>query len=178
MVRKHEAELNSVKSNDAYKALLKEIADAKQIKDQVETEIIEIMLQIDQANLDLKKFEADIKTIQGHLESQIQQKEGEIKKTEGLLEQEKAKREQFSSGISKDFLSRYDYIRTKKKTFAIAKIEGETCSGCNTSLTQSLINEARKGKELVMCESCSRILYLESGVESSQIRDETKISGS
>jgi hypothetical protein len=30
----------------------------------------------------------------------------------------------------------------------------------NTILTQVLINEARKGKEITVCESCSRILYI------------------
>lgn len=158
-IKKNEKELNSVKSNEAYKALLSEIETAKKQKEQIEDEILNIMIETDQTNKDLKNFETEMKQKQGQIESEIREKEEELKKIGGLLEEENKKRKEFSAQIPKDIFSRYDFIRNRKKTFAIALIVGENCSGCNTLLTQSTINEVRKGRELVVCDSCSRILF-------------------
>jgi uncharacterized protein len=157
-VKKNEKELNSVKSNEAYKGLLTEIDAAKKQKEQTEDEILTIMLELDQVNKELKGFEVDIKQKQQKIENEIKEKEEEIKKIQGLLEDESKKRNEFAVQIPKDIFTRYDFIRNRKKTFAIATIVGENCSGCHTLLTQSTINEVRKGKELVVCDSCARIL--------------------
>lgn len=158
-IKKNEKELNSVKSNDAYKALLREIESAKKQKEQIEDEILNIMLETDQVSKELKNFEAESKQKQQKIESEIKEKEEEIKKISGFLEEENKKRNEFAVQIPKDSFARYDFIRNRKRTFAIASIIGENCSGCNTLLTQSTINEVRKGKELVLCDSCSRILF-------------------
>ncbi len=158
-VAKHEKELNSLKSNEAYKAMLGEIEAAKRKKVELEDEILNVMEQFDAITKELKAAEIESKKVQQELDAVIKGLEGKAAQLKGELDAEQKKREAFIPQVNKDLLIKYDFIRTKKKSSAVAQIKGDSCGGCNTGLTQSAINEVRKGKDLVICESCSRILY-------------------
>lgn len=168
LIRKHEKELNSIKSNEAYKALLNEIGLTQKQKSLIEDEILTLMEENDQVSVELKERENETKNNRQKLEFEIRDLEGQIEKTKMLLDTEIKKRESFVDSLPKDSLSKYDYIRQRKRRVVIVSIEGDTCSGCNTTLTQSVMNEVKKEKEIVVCDSCSRILYMrESEIPSS-----------
>lgn len=158
-IAKHEKALNSLKSNEAYKAMLGEIDLARKTKSEFEDGILTLMEDFDLHSKELKAAEAEAKKAQGTIEVEIRVLEEKAGTLKGELEIELKKREAFAPSVQADLLSRYDFIRTRKKSRAIAPIAGESCSGCNTNLTPSTINEVRKGKDLVTCESCSRILF-------------------
>jgi len=164
-IRKHEMELSAVKSNEAYKALLSEIEAAKNQKSKIEDDILNLMVETDLAAGKIKEDEAASKLRQQKLEAEIRECEAGIEKVKGALESEIKKREGFAPQVPGDVLSRYDYIRLKKKSLALAAILGESCGGCNTILTQTVMNEVKKGRDLVICESCSRILYIPGGLK-------------
>jgi predicted nucleic acid-binding Zn-ribbon protein len=52
-------------------------------------------------------------------------------------------------------------VRKNRGKTAIAKIDGEFCGECNMKLRPQVINEARLKENVVICESCQRILYTE-----------------
>src|SRR6266403_5228479 len=70
-IRKHSTELNAVKTNDAYRALLGEIEKAKEEKSRLEDQILQIMEQSDQAARVWKEKEAASKTDEAALLKQI-----------------------------------------------------------------------------------------------------------
>jgi uncharacterized protein len=158
-VAKHEKELNSLKSNESYKAMLGEIEAAKREKTRIEDEILILMEEFETHSKELKNTEAESKKVQAEFEASIKTLEGKANQLKAELETENKKREAFIPQVSQEILSRYDFIRTKKKSSAIAPIANGCCTGCNTNLTPSTINEVRKGRDLIICESCSRILF-------------------
>ena len=158
-IAKHEKELNTLKSNESYKAMLGEIDLAKNKKSEIEDQILNLMEEYDKRSGELKAMDAENRKIQADLEKEIKALEEKTVKLKSDLDAEFKRREAFVPAVRSDLLTRYDFIRTKKKSNAIAPITGESCSGCNTNLTPSILNEVRKGKELIICESCSRILY-------------------
>lgn len=159
-IKKHEGELNSLKSNESYRAMLSEIETLRSQKSAIEDEILNLMVETDQAAAELKNLEAQGKKIESGYEAEIRDIEGRIGNVQAALSQEEGKRSQFLHQLPKDLLSSYEYIRERKKGIAIVTISGECCNGCNQTLTPNTINQARKGKELVRCDSCSRILYV------------------
>src|SRR5882724_1227838 len=78
-VRKHSTELNSVKTNEAYRALLGEIDKAKEGKSALEDQILQVMEQIDQANKSWKEKEAGYKGNEAGLMRQISDLEAKQK---------------------------------------------------------------------------------------------------
>lgn len=71
----------------------------------------------------------------------------------------KARRAEAAKGVDSELLAKYNALRSNKKV-PLAKLEGSTCTGCNMMLPSAIVSRVTSGKELVECENCSRILYI------------------
>jgi len=81
-------------------------------------------------------------------------------KNAALLAETNKTRKEIIERIPKDLLETYNYISANKEGRALAEVIGEACGGCFISLPPQVINEIRKGDQIIRCFSCSRILYL------------------
>jgi len=163
-IRKHSTELNAVKTNDAYRALLGEIEKAKEEKSRLEDQILQLMEQSDQAVRVWKEKEAASKSDEVVLHKQISDWEAKQKELEQTIAAKEAEREQAFSGLPKNLADSYKKLRTGYRGAAVVPIRKEQCSGCHMKVSQNLINEVRRGQKLMTCESCSRIVYLEEAI--------------
>jgi len=166
-IRKHSAELNAVKTNEAYRALLGEIDKAKQATSSLEDQILQAMEQIDQANKTWKEKEAGFKASESGLLKQISDLEARQKELQETLVAKQAERETAFAALPKSLSGPYDKIRKGKRGAPIVPIRNEQCSGCHMKVSQNSINEVRRGLKMITCESCSRIIYLEETVAAS-----------
>jgi len=158
-IKKHNMELNSIKSNDAYKALLAEIAKAKNDKSALENEILELMDLVEKESAQIKEEEKKLKTKDVEIQANIGRIQNELKQVEEQIAVLEKERNEFSVTIPKDILSRYDYIRESRGGVAIVPVEGSDCGGCHIVLRPQIINDVCKGQDFITCDSCSRILY-------------------
>lgn len=158
-IRKHSAELNAVKSNDAYKALLSEIDGAKKGKSALENEILDIMEGIEKEALVIKENEKLLKAKEGESASRIAALQEELKKIEAEIAHLEAERKVFGETIPRELISRYEDIRESRGGCAIVPIDGENCGGCQMVLRPQVINDVCKNSDIVVCDSCSRILF-------------------
>jgi len=161
-VRKHSTELNSVKTNEAYRALMGEIEKAKQEKSILEDQILQNMEQTDQAQRVWKEKETGAKSHESGLLAQISEWEAKQKALEQALTGKVAERDQALAALPKNLAEQYGRLRGGKRTgAAVVPIRNEQCTGCHMKLSQNIINEVRRGQKLMSCENCSRIVYLE-----------------
>lgn len=160
-IRKHTGELNSVKSNDAYKALLTEIETAKKEKAAAEDRILEIMELQDNLQKDLKEREKTLDADKAALAKQVDVLDAEEKELDGRLAAKQAERDAAVQSVPANALQRYEGVRRGRSTFAVlAAVKDLTCQGCRTRIPADVVNNVMKGKEIVSCESCSRILFI------------------
>jgi predicted nucleic acid-binding Zn-ribbon protein len=161
-IRKHSTELNAVKTNEAYRALLGEIEKAKQVQSELEDQILQLMEQIDQANKSWKEKESSFKNNEAGLLKQISDWEARQKELEETLAAKRGERETAMSALPKNLAEQYNKLRNGKHVkAAVVPIRSEQCAGCHMKVSQNLINEVRRGQKIMTCESCSRIVYLE-----------------
>ncbi len=159
LIRKHSSELNAIKSNDSYRALLTEIDNDKKEKNALENQILDVMEAIEKEGLVIKENEKVLKSKEAESASKIVSLQEEQKKIEGELAVFEAQRNEFAGQLPIDLLSKYDYIRESRQGVAVVPVEGENCGGCHMTLRPAIINDVCKHKDLVMCDSCSRILF-------------------
>lgn len=151
--------MNAIKTNDAYKALLSEIDKCKQVVQVLEDEILEIMDKVDKENLRLKQTDENFKHNEAEVKSKTEALKKELEQLKKDISVKEAERAEFAKKVSESLLVRYEYIRESKQGLAIVPVEGENCGGCSITLRPQTINEVCKAQELVVCDSCSRILY-------------------
>ena len=159
-IRKYEAQSSLVKTNEEYRALIKEIEELKKGNKPLEDKILDVMEKQEEAGHDLVAHDASLKDEEGKLKAQ----EIEMaKETEGMrahLDQIKKEREGLLAGVKPELLERYDMIFENKDDYAIVTIEHGACGGCHMAIIPQVMNEVKRGHELVMCENCGRILFL------------------
>jgi predicted nucleic acid-binding Zn-ribbon protein len=160
-IRKHEGDLFQIKNNKEYTALKQEIESIKADVSLLEDAIITLLDQIEAAQ---SRCEEEKKLFEAEKQSTDKEKES-IKSEEKVLDQRlselSAKRAEFLKEVDANILPRYQRILENRGKVAITKIDGEFCGECNMTLRPQIINEAQLRKNLVFCENCGRMLYVE-----------------
>lgn len=158
-IKKHQGELNAVKTNEAFKALLKEIDDAKAAVGELETGILELMEEIDAAAKEVKAAKADLDRANEENGKRVKVLEDEKVVLEAKLKEEDAKRAAMTEGLSAGVLEFYEKTRERRGGVAMAEIKGESCEVCHLKQPPHTLVDIKKAAEIVTCESCQRILY-------------------
>lgn len=151
--------LMEIKDNIEYKAMLKEIAFKEDRKDQKETEILELLDQIETRSSDLVSLEKEIAGRQEVLEAMRVEVQAEISQHLEKLQEFQARRDEIQRLIPKQLLKKYDFIREKRQGVAIAEVRGGVCQACHMNLPPQKFIELQMDKELMACPHCQRIIY-------------------
>ncbi|MDR2772223.1 MAG: C4-type zinc ribbon domain-containing protein [Elusimicrobiota bacterium] len=157
-INKRSVELNSVKSNDAYKAILLDIEKAKADKELIEDQILESMMKIDEEIIVIKSAEKDLKDFEIKVKNEIAQIEQVTQTQQKEVSNIEMSREEQKKLIDKTFIDQYERIREGRGGQGICLVEKDACSACGTMLRPQLLNQIQKCAEIVFCDGCSRIL--------------------
>jgi predicted nucleic acid-binding Zn-ribbon protein len=161
-VKKFQGELNSVKTNDTYKALLKEIEQAKAGKNSLEEDLLGVLQNLEDAQKDIKVREQTHRTQEQAIQAEITSAERAVQDLKAQMDEKRQLRDSFAAEVPEAPRSRYDTMRQSMGGSAVVvPIRVNTCGGCRQKLPLHLINDVRKDQLLVACDSCARILFLE-----------------
>lgn len=167
-VLKFNQELNSIKTNEAYKAMLTQIDAAKKEQGLIEDQILEF-LETNEANKKkVKKLEDTLKQTEAGIQKEIGENNTTISSLKSELTQREDDRKKFAETIPEEIRNTYEHIRRGKDGLAIVAIQDNSCTGCHYKLPPQKINDAAKGREVVVCEHCSRILFYTKPADSSE----------
>jgi predicted nucleic acid-binding Zn-ribbon protein len=115
---------------------------------------------------EVERREAQFETAERHFEAAEQRwqtTQNELRQeAEGLrsrLAALEAERKTKLSSVSREDLSTYENARRQTAGPAVVLLEGGICQGCRVALPTSLVQQVRRGQDLVYCGSCHRILY-------------------
>ena len=158
-ILKYRTQLNQIKSNTEYQALLKEISKSESDIRQIEDVELDIMERLEKLQPALKEEQAQLKqvTAKGETEKADLQKRAKLIQEE--LAQLVAEREKLAAVVDPDALYRYDRLMRSKGDVAIVPIKHGNCGGCHLNIPPQLAHDARNGSELASCSYCGRILY-------------------
>ncbi len=174
-IQKFVTQSNMAKKNDEYQAFQKEISGQRAEKSRVEDGLLDIYMQVEEKGKLEKVRDGEVKAAETEFNTAKKANDIEIAELDRNISELAAQREQLLVGIDKDMLFRYDRIlRAKDDGVALSavvlyeSVEDEgvlkywQCSGCSVNVNSQDVNDLRKGKEIVVCRSCSRILYWKS----------------
>jgi predicted nucleic acid-binding Zn-ribbon protein len=155
--QKLNTQTTSVKTNDEYRALQKEIEYLHQTNQKTEEEMITLLEEEEQLKGSLAQIEKETKAI-------VDKKTGEIdglkKEVAELQEKLKVTRYTFADTIKKlpeDIQFVYERV-SKARGNAVCLIKNNICTGCYAQITHQIVNELQKRHKLIICDSCGRIL--------------------
>lgn len=157
-LKKAESKMMEVKTNEEYRAALKENETHKKEKAGIEEKLLGFMNILEGEKTKLTPAETAFKEIEGKLLGEKKEYEVERGKLLKHFEEQSEKRKTRSSGLTGEFQSAYEKARSKIKTSAIEIVDAGQCQGCNMKVRSQLYNEVLSLRTLHKCPSCGRIL--------------------
>ena len=151
--------LPRLKTNDEYKALLKEIETAKTKKRSQEDGLLVFMEEEERLKKDVDLKKSLVSEGQRTFATQKQELETAISQIAASARLVEEKSSLLSETIDKEILEKYKNLLTVCKGLAVVPLAGHTCTGCHFSLPPQLVAEVKKGDKLLTCTYCHRILY-------------------
>lgn len=159
--KKYREQSSSVKTNEAYKALQHEIANAEKEVSQAEDLVLEQMMGVEEAERRIKHFEADLKEAEQAVAKEKKQIEVQYGEQKKALEADLAKREEIAKKIPEDLMELYSRIARKNPGSVMAEVRDEQCRACGMRVLPHTIQllKSETDEEVFRCETCGRILY-------------------
>ena len=165
-ISKYRDQSLDVKTNEQYKALMHEIQFAEQEIGANEDKILELMVNAEVREKEVKAAEAELKDETAEIEKEKAHEREETAKDEKELAEWTAKREAARSAVDSDLIRHYERV-LKFRGSGLAEVRDQKCMGCSVMLRPQTFNDVKTGK-LIYCDSCQRILYYDSSKEAPQ----------
>jgi uncharacterized protein len=159
--KKYREQSSSVKTNEAYKALQHEIANAEAEVAKAEDAVLEQMMALEEMERRVKHVEADLREAEQAIaaeKKQMQVRYGEKKKKmEGAV----AERAEIAKKVPEELLNLYTRVDKKHPGSALAEAREEQCRACGVRVLPHVLQllKTETDEEVFRCETCGRILY-------------------
>jgi predicted nucleic acid-binding Zn-ribbon protein len=158
-ISKYREQMLSVKTNEEYKAFQKEIEHAQTGIRKVEDDILNLMMEAEQAQSDIKTAELQLKQDQQLVNTERKQLEGENQKDISALEAYIVERRGIESSVSADLLARYERVKKARGGFGVSAARDYVCELCQVRIRPQVFQEIRRNDKIIACDACQRILY-------------------
>jgi uncharacterized protein len=159
--KKYREQSSSVKTNEAYKALQHEIANAEAEVAKAEDSVLEQMMALEEVERRVKHVEADLRGAEQAIAAEkkrMQVRYGEKKKK---MEGAASERAEIAKKVPEELLELYARIDKKHPGSALAEARDEQCRACGVRVLPHVLQllKTESDEEVFRCETCGRILY-------------------
>ncbi len=160
-VRKLQGQLFQVKTNKEYTAMQREIEALKADNSLLEEAIIGMLDSMDRAVKERAEEQHRLDEQQQRLRAAQAQMERELAEIDEQLAGLERSRSVLTPQVTPQTLSAYERILNIREGLALVPLMNDACGGCYRRMPPQVINQVYLKAKLVMCESCSRILYFD-----------------
>lgn len=148
------------RKNEEYQALGHEITRYEKEVDDLETQELELMEEMDSLRAGLKSAEAAL----AHTRTLVDEDLATIAQRHQRMEDERkevqAERAKLAAEVPDSVMPLYERLMKSKNGLALAPMREGKCEGCHMKLIPSTVVAVQSGKEIARCEDCGRILYV------------------
>ena len=160
LLKKYQGNLMQVKNQQQYAAAWKEIdATRKQVKE-LEDADLKIMGDIDELQKQLDERKSGTAELKGRWDEGYAAWQNSLGDLRAEAEQLQKKADAIEAGLQPRLKNEFRKIFSQRQGIAVARVISDSCNACRTRIRPALMQQLKRG-DLVYCEGCHRILYLE-----------------
>ena len=158
-ISKYREQMLSVKTNEEYKALQKEIEHTQTAITSVEDNILTLMMEAETGQQEIRAAEARLKEDQQRVTQERKMLEAEHQKDVSAAESYSKERGEIGKEISEDLLLRYERVRKFRGGIGLSAAKDYVCEVCKVRIRPQVFQEIRRNDQIIACDACQRILY-------------------
>ncbi len=159
-VTKYKTQQMDAKTNDQYRAFVKEIGVVESEIRDLEDKELQLMEELEKGKGIVAECEERLNAEKAGISDELNELNDRTSYLKEQLESLKADRARAAALCDKTLLQKYTRIMNNKKDVAVALVEsGGHCGGCHMKLPPQVIHDARNPTKIVSCNFCGRIVY-------------------
>ena len=169
--KRYQQQINQVSTQREYGALLQEIDTVKQQAGAGEESALAAMEQIDQLNGELAAERENFRELDERYAAEQEKWEAEKPAVAEEVAALEVRAEELRGRLPRNVVAQFDRISERLEGAPLASIRRVErpgrgpvewhCGACNYRVRPQVVVQVRNSGELVQCESCKRILYIE-----------------
>jgi uncharacterized protein len=150
-----------IKSNEEYSALLKEMDNTKKKKEDSEEEQLRLIEEIESIDRELPSLENIYQEQERSVSSERQTLDQEKAELEEVLIRRKEERNKLQADFPQNWLAKYNHIAAARNGLAVVPVRKGICQGCFIGVRPKIVQDLHYAEEVIACEGCQRLLYLD-----------------
>jgi len=158
-IKNNNARQYQVKTNEEYRALLKEIDYLKKSNSEAEEEALEIMEVLDTLEGENRELAADLEKKRESLTNDKKEVEDWMAACKKDLDTSGVEREKLVNDIPAKTMSAYQRVFSRRNGRAVVPIINGICQECHLQIPPQQFNELQRNDKLMNCPNCNRIIY-------------------
>jgi predicted nucleic acid-binding Zn-ribbon protein len=159
--KKFRDQSGAVKTNEAYKALLHEIANAEAEVAKAEDRQLEVMMATEESERKVKLAESRLKDDEKVIAAERDRIAALNGKKKKEVEAATAERAKYLAPVPEDLRELYERIAKRHNGTALAEARTGQCRGCGMRILPHIYEDLRheRNEDIYRCETCGLILY-------------------
>jgi hypothetical protein len=153
------------KTNEQYRAFQHEIEFCQQEIRKAEDRILDLMGESEKLDGNVKLAESALKQEKSEVEAEKTKARERTAVDRKQLDELRAERAGLAKQVPDSLLKLYDRVAKKWHGAALAEVQDSRCTRCYITLRPQLVQNLRSGDDVIRCESCGRILFVNPPVD-------------
>jgi predicted nucleic acid-binding Zn-ribbon protein len=158
-IAKYKDQMKKVTTNKEYQGFSHEIQFEEANIVSIEEKIIEKMIESDEIMGMIRDAESEFKKIADAYNLQIKDMQGNLEYHKNKLAEETQNRKSLRERVDPKLLKAYDNLYPKKAGKVVSYVQSDFCGVCNIKIRPQVLSELIISNDLLICESCGRILF-------------------
>jgi predicted nucleic acid-binding Zn-ribbon protein len=156
---KYQDQTMAVKTNKEFHALQHEMQIADEEIARYDDRDLELMMEADEIAAALKAADSALKEAERTVAADREALEREAKDAAARIETLGHERVDIRNLISKESLGTFERVGKPRKGVAMSPLAGDLCSICHVKVRPHILQQVKRGEDVMQCENCQRILY-------------------
>ena len=158
-IKKSKNKLMMVANTKEYHAMMREMDSMEKLNRLREEEKVSVMEELERQREARKEADEEMVAVKTDYDAKKTSLDARLaeanKRLTGLVTQ----RNKAGKEVPPPILGRYEFIRSRMANPVIVPVQDTICQGCFIAIPPQTYNELQKGKQILSCPNCQRLIY-------------------
>lgn len=159
-IKERRMRLGRIRNDKELLAAQREIELTKEANSRLEEEILTLLEQSEAVEGGLREAETQLRELEERVAKHEAHAAERIAQLRAEIEGDRSARDGIATQLNVNVRKKYEQIFARRGGVAVVEVRRGICLGCNMHVPPQLYIEIQKAREVILCPSCHRILYV------------------
>ena len=158
-IKKSKSKLMQVENDREYQAVVREMDNMERQSRGREEDRMTLQEEIALQESNLQEIDESWGSLQAELEVKRENLDSRLTEARAKLAEMENLRKETCGEVPEPVLKRYEFIRRRLNHPVIVPVDNGVCSGCHIAIPPQVFIELQRGKQILSCPNCQRLIY-------------------